>query len=208
MFRFCYYILLILLSHLSFGQSFKPVGDVEKVREALRKSTNATNSVQADFQEEKFMAVLREPQRSSGAFSYQKSDKMRWEQRFPSKYIILIKGDKLRIREGAKEKNIGQAGRMASQIKDMMLGLVNGDFQDNKAFKQTIEENPASYQITLVPVNKRMKSVYTKINLLFSKNTMRLKELTFFQKDGDKSIMKFSNERVNQGISEDVFNVL
>jgi len=187
------------------AQSFKTVSDPEKVGAALKKSSDAANSIQADFQEEKFLAVLKEPQKSSGIFYYQKNDKMRWEQKNPVKYVILVNGDRLRIQEAGKERKVGQAGRMAAQIKELMMGLVNGDFQDNKAFRQTISENSGSYLVTLDPVNKRLKNVYDKIDLLFSKSTLRLKELTFFQKDGDRSVMKFTNEKINQPISESLF---
>jgi outer membrane lipoprotein-sorting protein len=198
-------LLLLLVSFGVFGQNFKPVSDPDKVRAALKNASEAANSIQADFQEEKFLAVLKEPQKSSGVFYYQKNDKMRWEQRSPVKYVILINGDRLRIQEAGKEKNVGQAGRMAAQIKELMMGLVNGDFQDNKAFKQTLSENSLQYQVTLIPVNRRLKNIYSKIDLVFGKSTLRLIELTFYQKDGDKSVMKFSNEKINQSIPESLF---
>jgi len=97
---------------------------------------------------------------------------------------------------------------MASRIKELMIGLVNGDFQENKAFKQTITESSDLYQITLIPINKRLKNVYQKINLTFLKSTLRLKELSFFEKGGDRNTMKFQNEKINQPIAESVFSGL
>ncbi|MCE7041525.1 outer membrane lipoprotein carrier protein LolA [Dyadobacter sp. CY312] len=198
-------LLFLLVTFDGIAQSFKPVSDPGKVGASLKRSSEAANTIQADFQEEKVMAVLRNSERSSGVFYYKKNDKMRWEQQIPVKYVILINGDKLRVQEAGKEKNVGQAGRIAGQIKELMMGLVNGDFQNNKAFKQTISENPTAYLVTLVPVSKRLKNVYAKIDLLFAKNNLRLKELTFFQKDGDKSILRFTNEKVNEPIAESVF---
>ena len=203
-FGFCF-LFYVCIYNYSLAQTFKPVLNSEKILNELRKSSRLTNSIQADFHEEKHMAVLKESEKSSGVFYYKKNDKMRWEQQSPFKYIILINGDKLRIQDAGKEKNVGSASRMAAQIKELMIGLVNGDFQENKSFKQTITESPDAYQVTLIPVNKRMKNVYSKINLLFSKSTLRLKELSFFEKSGDKNIMKFQNEKINQSIAESVF---
>lgn len=188
-----------------FAQEFKPAANPEKVLADLRKSSQATNSIQADFKEEKFLSFLKEPEKSTGVFYFKKDDKMRWEQQTPFKYIILINGDKLRVIDGGKEKNVGAAGKMAGQIKQVMLGLVNGDFQQTKTFTQVCMENADSYLVQLTPTNKRMRNVYAKINLIFPKHTLRLKELTFFEKNGDKSIMKFQNEKVNQAIPETVF---
>jgi outer membrane lipoprotein-sorting protein len=199
-------MMVLFITMNSSAQTFRPVTDPGKVLAALKKSSESATTVQADFEEEKVMAVLKAPQRSSGVFYYRKSDQLRWEQQKPTQYIILINGDKLRVQEKGKEKNVGQAGRMASQIRDLMLGLVNGDFQNSKDFSQTISENSSAYQISLVPVNKRLKGMYSQIDLVFAKSTMRLKDLTFLHKDGDRSMMRFSNEKVNQPIAERLFS--
>ena len=199
------FIILVLASRSGFAQTFKPVSDPVKILAELKKSSAAANSIQADFKEEKFLAALKDPEKSSGIFYYKKNDKMRWEQQQPFKYVILINGDKLRVQDAGKEKNVGSAGRMAGQIKELMIGLVNGDFQDNKAFKRSFAESADLYQVTLLPVNKRLKNVYSKITLVFPKSTMRLKELTFLEKGGDKSIMRFQNEKINQPIAEGIF---
>jgi outer membrane lipoprotein-sorting protein len=201
-------LLILLVSWGGFAQNFQPVSDPDKIRAALKKASSTATSIQAEFHEEKFLTVLKEPIKSSGVFYYQKNDKMRWEQRNPVSYVILINGDRFRVQEAGKEKNVGQAGRMAVQVRELMMGLVNGDFQDNKAFKQTLSENVLHYQVTLVPLNKRLKSIYSKIDLVFGKNTLRLKELTFYQKDGDRSVMKFTNEKINQSIAEILFEKL
>ena len=208
MFRYSCWFVLLLISGSVHAQGYKEVQDLEKVKAALKKSSDAAQSVSADFQEEKHLAVFKEPQKSSGVFYYQKNDKMRWEQKEPARYVILINGVKMRVQEAGKEKNVGQAGRMAAQIKELMIGLVNGDFQENKAFSQQFQENNNSYMVTLTPIQKRLKNVYKKIDLVFLKSTMRLRELTFYQKDGDKSIMKFSNEKINKPIQESVFTTL
>lgn len=202
------FLAFLSVSGAAFAQSFKPAAQPAKILADLQKVSQSTSSIQASFTEEKFLAVLKEPEKSSGVFFYQQKDKMRWEQKTPVKYIILINGDKLRIQEGGKEKNVGQAGRMAAQIKELMIGLVNGDFQQNKGFQLTCMESDDQYQILLTPVNRRLKNVYSKISLVFLKSTLRLKELSFFEKGGDKSIMKFQQEKFNQPISESLFQNL
>ncbi len=199
---------VLAASNIVQAQSYKTAANQEKVLAELRKVSQATTSIQASFSEEKYLAVLKEPEKSSGLFYYQQKDKMRWEQRTPSKYIILINADKLRIQEGGKEKNVGQAGRMAAQIKELMIGLVNGDFQQNKGFSLAVLENDDQYQIVLTPVNRRLKNIYAKIALNFSRSSLRLKELAFFEKGGDKSIMKFQQEKFNQPIAENLFKDL
>ena len=198
-------ILLVCVRINAFSQNFKPVANPEKIIAELKKSSQSTVSIQTDFTEEKHLAALKDPKTSSGKFYYKKDDKMRWEQQSPFKYIILINGDKLRVQDAGKEKNVGSAGRMAGQIKELMIGLVNGNFHESKAFKQSFAESADLYEITLTPVNKRLKNIYSKITLLFPKNSLRLKELVFIENGGDKSIMKFQNERINQPVSDNLF---
>lgn len=190
------------------AQAFRPAAEPDKILQELRKASESTSTIQASFSEEKYLSVLKEPERSSGVFYYKKKDKMRWEQKLPAKYVILISGDNLRIQEGGKEKKVGQAGKMAGQIRELMIGLVNGDFQQNKAFSQSCLENEDQYMIVLTPVNRRLKNIYASVKLVFSKNTMRLKELSFFEKNGDKSIMKFQNEKINQPLNDGLFQNL
>ena len=198
-------ILPCFLAANTVAQSFKPASNPDKILAQLKSASQAAKSIQADFKEEKYLAVLKNPEQSSGLFCYKKDDRMRWEQQKPSKYVILINGDKLRVQEAGKEKNVASAGRMAAQLKDLLMGLVNGDFQQNKAFSHSCFESADQYQITLTPENKRLKKIYSKINLVFSKTTFRLKELTFLEKGGDKSVMTFTNERLNESIDESVF---
>lgn len=201
-------VIAFLISLPVVGQDFKPVQNSEKVVAELRKTSQATQSIQADFREEKQVSFLKETKKSSGVFFYKKEDQMRWEQTDPYLYIILINKDKLRVKDGAKEKDMSTANRMAGRIKDMMLGMVNGSFDKNSSFTSTCLENDENYLVVLTPVNKRMKNIYEKINLTFSKKTQRLKELAFFEKNGDKSTMKFFNEKFNQTIDEKLFQKL
>lgn len=206
-FKLCLGALLFVLGSVSatLAQSFKPVANPELVKSQIAKTAASTHSIQANFQEIRKMAVLKSEQFSEGVFYYKKSDQMRWQQTKPGSYIILINGAQFRISEAGKEKNVGGASKMASQIRELMIGLVNGDFQHNKAFVQAISESNDQYQILLTPQQNRLKKRYESINLRFSKSTLRVKQITFMEKSGDQSILKFSNEKFNQEISNSLF---
>lgn len=209
MFRSALFVLPFLFSIVTaYSQDFSPVESGEKVLSELRKVSQETATIQANFKEEKQVSFLKDTQKSSGIFYYKKDDKMRWQQADPFDYIILINGNSIRVKDGKKEKDMSAANRMAGRIRDMMLSMVNGDFQKNSSFTTSCFQNDESYLVVLTPVNKRMKGIYDKINLTFSRKTLRLKELTFFEKGGDRSSMKFYNEKFNQVIDEELFRKL
>ena len=196
-----------LISGVLFAQGFQPLKNPQTLVESLRKTSTTTQSIQAEFKEEKKLAALKEPQRTSGSFFYKRQDKMRWEQKLPNSYVILINADQMKIIDRGKEKKIAGGG-MAGQIKGLLIGLVNGDFQDNKAFLKTYFENQNEFQIVLTPVAKRLKNVYTSMNLTFNKTTLRLKKISFFEKGGDQSEMEFFNEKINSPIADSIFDKL
>ena len=60
-----------------------------------------------------------------------------------------------------------------------------------------------SYDFTIM--NRKLALIFDHIQLVFSKETMRLNEMTLFEKSGDKSVMKFFNDRVNENLNDKLF---
>ena len=202
------FVLFIFASVVVFGQDLKPLTDVEHFLSTLKEKSENTKSIAADFTEEKYLSFLKEPQKSSGVFYYQAENKMRWEQQSPSEYIILINDDVIKFQENGKEKNINAAKQVTSKIKDLMLTLIKGDFHENKAFEAEYFQNNDIYVVILNPQNKKLSKVFEKIELHFTKKDLNLESLTFFEKEGDKSIMTFQNQQINQNIEASRFKIL
>ena len=197
---------LLLLLSLNFSAQEKTVlKDTHIFKSKLEKHAKETTSIIADFTQEKYLSFMNEPQISEGKFYYQQSDKMRWEQNSPFKYILLINDGTVRIKDNGKEKNIAGANKMMGKINDLMLGLINGKLFEDKSFIVKYFKNDNYYIVEFTPKSKRMKSMFRTIELSFSKKTSRLKELTFNESSGDRSVMKFFNEKFNQTIQRSIF---
>ena len=202
------FLFFLTFSVALFAQDLKPLDDTEGFISRLQEKSANTKSISADFKEEKYLSFLKEPQKSSGIFYYQAQNKMRWEQKVPSEYIILINDDQIRLQENGKEKNVGAAKQMTSKIKDLLLTLIKGDFHENKAFDAAYFQNNANYVVVLDLRNKKLSTVFDKIELRFSKQDLNLDQLTFFEKEGDKSVMIFFNQKINQDIEASRFKML
>lgn len=187
------------------AQQLTPMADPLAFKNKLKDFSKKTNSIVSDFVEEKTSSYLKEPQRSSGIFYYKKNDKLRWEKTKPSKYIFISNDDKVRIQDNGKEINVSSAGQAVEKIKELMLTLVNGEFDSEKLFKLSYFFTDDHYVVKLIPKNKRLKNLYSYIQVSFSKETLLLKELCFFEKSGDKSIMTFSNSRTNETVADSIF---
>ncbi len=199
---FCLFLCLSVSQ--AFSQSQK-LNDPKELFGKLKETSKNTQTIKASFTEEKFSSDVKEPIKSTGMFYYKKDKKLRWEKIKPVQFIFLVSGDKARIKEDGKEKNISSFNESVGKIKDLMLILVNGEFQDNKMFRTECYKNGKNYQIKLFPKNKRMAKVFDYVFLTFSGETMRLKEMDFFEKNGDKSEMKFYNDVVNVALEDKLF---
>ncbi len=202
------FFFLLSFSMTLFAQDLQPMADAQDFISRLKVKSESTKSISADFKEEKYLSFLKEPQKSSGVFYYQSENKMRWEQQVPSEYIILINDDQIQLQENGKEKNVNAAKRVTSKVKDLLLTLIKGDFHESKSFDAKYFQNSMEFVVVLDPRDKKLSNVFEKIELHFSKKDLNLNQLTFFEKEGDKSIMNFYNQKVNQNIEPHRFKML
>lgn len=205
----CYIFFLSLVFYnmnFVYGQELQLISDASEFLKKLKQTSASTLSIKADFTEEKFLSYLKDPHKSSGIFYYKKENKLRWEKHTPSVYIFIVNGNMVKIKENEKEKDVSSLNEAIGKIKELMLTLVSGEFYNNKTFIQTYFQNNEVYFVKLIPKNKKLASIFETIELTFSKKTMRLKELSFHEKSGDKSVMKFYNDTVNENLSDHLFN--
>ncbi|MEI2760572.1 MAG: outer membrane lipoprotein carrier protein LolA [Bacteroidia bacterium] len=183
----------------------EPLNNPEEFTEKLKQASISNNSIKADFVEQRFMSALKEPQTSFGIFYYKKENKLRWEKTKPTSYVFISENNKVRVKENNHEKDVSSYNQVVGRIKDLMLTLVNGDFSNGKQFDPQYFQTKSEYIVKLKPRNKRMSNAFDYIQLSFNKKNLLLEELAFYEKSGDRNIMKFSNQMVNTELSDSLF---
>lgn len=196
---FCCLISIVVLSQ-------SVVHDKKKVLSELQLVSQKTKTLKAVFKSEKTLSFMTTPQLSSGEFYFSNDGRIRWEQNKPSSYIILVNKGGLRISDNGKEVDVAHAGKVGEQMGNLIVKLVSGDFDDPKMFSNDVLESSNSWVIKLIPVNKRLRDVYENIELIFSKEDLQLDNLTFIEKNGDKNVMTFSNQKINVEIADSLYN--
>ncbi len=197
--------LMLLITSAVAAQNPEPLIDSKDFISRLKEQSQQNKTIKADFTEERYMSVLKEPQKSNGIFYYKKDNMLRWEKIAPSSYIFISADNKVKVRESDKVKDVSSVNQVIGRIKDLMLTLVNGNFNDSKQFEPSYFQTAQSYIVKLKPKNKRMSNSFEYIQLSFNKKNMLLDELSFFEKSGDKNVMKFSNQRVNIPLADTLF---
>ena len=198
------FILFIWIPVLAIAQQ-EPLSNPAELTEKLKQAGIANNSIKADFIEQRFMSALKEPQTSFGIFYYKKENKLRWEKTKPTSYVFISENNKVRVKENNHEKDVSSYNQVVGRIKDLMLTLVNGDFSNGKQFNPQYFQTKSEYIVKLKPRNKRMSLAFDYIQLSFNKKNLLLEELAFYEKSGDRNIMKFSNQMVNTELSDSLF---
>ncbi len=198
------FILFIWIPVLAIAQQ-EPLSNPAELTEKLKQAGIANNSIKADFIEQRFMSALKEPQTSYGIFYYKKENKLRWEKTKPTSYVFISENNKVRVKENNHEKDVSSYNQVVGRIKDLMLTLVNGDFSNGKQFNPQYFQTKSEYIVKLKPRNKRMSLAFDYIQLSFNKKNLLLEELAFYEKSGDRNIMKFSNQMVNTELSDSLF---
>lgn len=198
-------ILFIMFAVQGFTQEFKTASNSSAIKSAIEKKHQATNSISAQFTEKVVSNMFKEPQKGYGNFLFKKENKVRWD-KTSAKQLILINGETVKMYENGKALNNPTSQKIAKQIQGMMLSMLSGDFLNQKDFSIKYEENSKLYRLTLSPKSPRMAKYIAKIELLFSRSSLLLEEMTLFEKDSQKVNYAFSDIETNVKIDDSKFN--
>lgn len=205
---------ILLLSFLTINNSLaqeikeNPVKDPVKLIEQVNLLSKTTNSITADFIQEKEMSFMEEKVISSGRFYFQKDNLLRWEYTEPFKYAIILNGERIRIIDEGKSKDFDTgSNRMFLQITEVMTGMVNGTLLNSSKFTTSWYDAPDFYKAELVPTEKSLQEYLQQIELKINKQDYSVEELKMFERSGDYTQISFHNKKLNEIIPAEIFNL-
>ena len=202
------FLFLIFLPLLGFSQAFKPVKDTLTLKQKIESMSKATNSIEADFVQEKNLSMLSEKIISKGHFVFKKENLLRWEYQTPSKYLIVINKDKVVIKDEKKTSKYDMnSNKVFKEINDIMLSCVQGTIFKSNKFKTSYFENEKGYKLELIPQVKNMKDTFKKINLYFDKNVTSVAKMEMIENNDDLTSLDFINKKLNAPVIETIFIV-
>ena len=198
------FVLLILFQISISGvdaQDFK-----DEFIERLKASNKEINSIESNFIQERVLSIMEEVQVSSGEFYYKKPDYMKWDQQEPSKYYFILNQDKVIRFDGKNIKVVPANSPQVSHFKDFIIGAVSGSLFENKLYSTEITKNGEKVMVVLIPQQRNMSKRIERIHLEFDYDRMFLVNLELVEKDGDKTIIRFSDQKLNTIADLTIFN--
>ena len=120
-------------------------------------------SLEADFVQTKTVAMMSEPQVSTGHMSYRSPDFMRWAYKTPQTLVWEIDGDKSNVNP------------QIQKLLRMIMTSVSSGRQDD------------------AQMQRESKRLFRSVQIIMDEQTNVAKRVELVEKNGDKTIIEFTN---------------
>lgn len=199
--------LIIILGVIALTTEAQTAAEQQAAIQTISRATAQMKTMQADFVQTKTLKMLGDKMVSHGRMAYQQSDKLRWEYTTPYTYTFILNGSKVTLRKGKRSDVIDvNRNKMFKEIaRIMMNSMVGRCITDSKTFKVSVKTDAQHYTATLLPLKKDMKQMYTRIVLVFSRQTATVGRVMMYERNGDCTDIVLKNIKMNAAVSAKEF---
>jgi outer membrane lipoprotein-sorting protein len=180
---------------------------LETVIKKIQEQQKKTNTLQADFRQEKELDLLAKPEVATGTFIYSKPTNVLWTYDAPKRVQMVIadgflttyypdlrKAEKVDVKrfEDRIFKYMGATGAI-----DELARYFDFTFTDSKS-------KPV-YVLDLTPKNRAVSKRVQRIKLWIDKTTFLTSKIEYVEGDGDITRYEFTNVRINEPVPNSRF---
>ena len=214
-------LVTLLFSFPSFSALQVEAGENEKYRvvseerkaeitQSIENNLHTLKTLRADFIQERHIALFLDVLKSGGALSFERPNKLRWELKEPYKTIMLFNDNevaKFRIEKGNIEKaNFGMEDLLRGVL-GQIITILKGDFgKSMEAYNMVVMEGD-DYLLKLTPKSEGMAKTILSLELFFNTKSLHMSQIIIREPQDDFMRIIFSNQRINEALSERLFNV-
>ena len=189
-------LLLIVASFFTLGwaDSFK----------AIRAAAGKVTTIEADFIQEKHMAILARPVTAEGHFAYKAPGSLRWEYTKPVRSLLLMHDGEAHRYSRTEEGLIEDTA--AVQYMDFVLEEIskwlNGRFDETAMFEASLIPGD---KVVLTPRDEGMTEFIRRIELVPADQPGVIKEVTIFDAEDSYTRFAFVEPKINVPLSDEMF---
>ncbi len=159
----------------------------------LQKSQN----IQGGFTQQRFLKSLSKPIVSRGKFVLLANKGLLWQMQQPFAVDLRVKKDGIMQWNGSQWVANNKLGQ-SEQI-NLFLGLLSGDISTLSAqFDLQLSGSSQQWRLTLTPSSLLMKQIF---NHIIIKGDGLVREIELDEKQGDRTLILFSQVQTNQPLS-------
>lgn len=193
---------------LSAARSAKP-DSLDEVIRKVQVAQTKTNTLQADFRQEKSLALLAKPEISTGRFVYSKPNNVLWTYDAPKRVMMLIANGILTT----YYPDLNKAERIeVKRYQDRIFKYMgaSGAIDELGAwfnFTFTNTENKPYYVLDLDPKSKTIAKRVRHIRIFIDKKSYLTTQFEYTEGDGDKTRYEFLNIKINAPVEQSRFTL-
>jgi len=175
----------------------------------LKSRSDATETMIADFRQEKSMEMLKNKMVSRGVFKYKKADKIAFLYSQPMVYHMVINSQKLRILSNGKNQIIDLKNNpVMREVRSLIAASFLGNLsQVGATYKINYFGNKNGIVVVVVPQSKQLSSVITRITIYFKGSDAEIERLKIEEGSGSVTEYIFTNQRINTDITDEDFRI-
>jgi outer membrane lipoprotein-sorting protein len=168
-----------------------------------------TNTLQADFRQEKSLALMAKPEVSTGRFIYAKPNNVLWTYNAPKRVTMLIANGMLTT----YYPDLNKAERIeVKRYQDRIFKYMgaSGAIDELGAwfnFTFTNTSDKAYYALDLDPKSKTIAKRVRHIRIYIDKQSYLTTQFEYTEGDGDKTRYEFTNVKVNDPVEQSRFTL-
>lgn len=178
----------------------------EMILKEISLKASQIKTLQCDFIQTKYMKILGNKLIVKGKMFCSQPDKLRWEYTSPYTYSFVLYQNKAMLKKGKKTDVFDvRHHKMFKEIAAIMMNSVLGTCFSDKNFKVTVKSTGDQYLVTLLPITKEMKIVFTRIVLHYSCSQSMVNTVQLHEKNGDYTTIELKNVSKNKKIDESIY---
>jgi outer membrane lipoprotein carrier protein len=182
---------------------------LDEVIRKVQEQQKSTNTLEADFRQEKILALLAKPEVSNGHFTFSKPNNVLWRYDAPKRVEMLISNGMLTTYypDLNKAEQI-EVKRYQDRIFKYM-GASGAIDELGTYFDFTFRDvsNAPSFELDLKPKTKGIAKRVRHIKIWIDKKSYLTTKFEYTEGDGDITRYEFTNVRVNQPIEQRRFTL-
>lgn len=186
-----------------------PVVSLEAVVKKVQEQQKKTTTLEADFRQEKELALLSKPEASTGTFVFSKPNNVLWTYDAPKRVQMLIANGTMTtyFPELSKAERI-DVKRFEDRIFKYM-GASGAIDELARYFDFTFTDTATSptWVLDLTPKNRVVAKRVRRIKLWIDKKNYLTTKIEYVEGDGDITRYEFSNIRLNAPVAQSRFTL-
>lgn len=176
--------------------------------DVLAKRASEVTALSARFEQVKRMEMIKGELVSHGKFLYSKENKIAFMYEKPGKYSMIMNGSYMKMvtASGASTMNLS-ANPVMKQMQELITAVFTGELKESANYDIVFSMAADKINASVKPKSARLQSVISIINIVFSKDSGDILEISVKEGSGGTTNYRFFDQTINQNIDNEIFRI-